>query len=152
VQSLLHSRQTHFKTGSTLFFPCLLALLALGILDLQIYWYQWLTAQTMFLSLIRPSTIERAAVLSTNSSDSFTDWEGHHRFFLELQSRFTRSPKTIAPSDGSGSKVVWVWVWKISPKNPKFFNFFSHQVKKISSGWVKKYLGQSKLAIYYKVC
>jgi len=34
-----------------------------------------------------------------------------------------------------------VWVWKISPKNPKFFNFF-HWVKKISSSWVKKYPGQ----------
>jgi len=27
---------------------------------------------------------------------------------------------------GSGHpSFVWVWDWKISPKNPKFFNFFS---------------------------
>jgi len=32
--------------------------------------------------------------------------------------------------------LVWVWIWKISPKNVKFFNFFPHQVKKMSSGWV----------------
>jgi len=25
---------------------------------------------------------------------------------------------------GSGQPtLVWVWIWKISPKNPKFFNF-----------------------------
>jgi len=26
--------------------------------------------------------------------------------------------------------LVWVWVWKILPKNPKFFNFFPPRVKK----------------------
>jgi len=26
--------------------------------------------------------------------------------------------------------LVWVWVWKISPKNPKLFNFFSFGSKK----------------------
>jgi len=36
---------------------------------------------------------------------------------------------------GSGQPSI-VWVWKISPKNVKFFNFFG--VKKMSSGWVKK--------------
>jgi len=34
---------------------------------------------------------------------------------------------------------VWVRIWKISPNNVKFFNFFSLRFKKISSGWVKKY-------------
>jgi len=57
----------------------------------------------------------------------------------------------ITCSDGSGSKIfdpgrvnflwlglgrsgqpsmVWVWVWKISPKNIKFFNFFTFGSKK----------------------
>jgi len=64
------------------------------------------------------------------------------------------SPSTSIPvdtSDGSGSKnfdpgrvnflwlglgqpfIIWVWIWKISPKNVKFFNF-SLRSKKISSG------------------
>jgi len=29
--------------------------------------------------------------------------------------------------------LVWVWVWKFSPKNPKF-SIFALWVKKISSG------------------
>jgi len=37
---------------------------------------------------------------------------------------------------------LWFWVWKISPKIVKFFNFFPLGQKKISSGWVKKCLGQ----------
>jgi len=65
-------------------------------------------------------------------------------------------------SDGSGSKIfdlgrvgsdqpplVWVWVWKISPKNVKFFNFFSIVSKKISSGQVKKYLGQRLVGLLF---
>jgi len=45
--------------------------------------------------------------------------------------------------------LVWVWVWKISPKNLKFFNFFpfgskkSHQVKSKSTqvkDWSAHYL------------
>jgi len=36
---------------------------------------------------------------------------------------------------GSGQpSMVWVWVWKISPKNVKFFHFFPFWSKKISSG------------------
>jgi len=34
--------------------------------------------------------------------------------------------------------LVWVWVWKISPKNPKFFNFFPFGLKKVprsKTGW-----------------
>jgi len=30
--------------------------------------------------------------------------------------------------------MLWVWVWKISPKNVKFFNLFPFGSKKISSG------------------
>jgi len=47
--------------------------------------------------------------------------------------------KLLACSDGSGSKIfdptsgqpsmVWVWIWKISPKNVKFFNFFPFRSK-----------------------
>jgi len=33
--------------------------------------------------------------------------------------------------------MVWVWIWKISPKNIKCFNFFPSGSKKISSGRVK---------------
>jgi len=32
------------------------------------------------------------------------------------------------------AKMVWLWVWKISPKNPKFCNFIPFGSKKISSG------------------
>jgi len=35
----------------------------------------------------------------------------------------------------------WVWVWKISPKNVKFFNVFPSGQKN-SSGQVKKYSNQ----------
>jgi len=53
---------------------------------------------------------------------------------------------------GSGSKfVVWVthlWVWKIYTKNHKFFPFGS---KKISSGRVKKNLGQSRVCYLFNV-
>jgi len=41
--------------------------------------------------------------------------------------------------------MVWVWIWKISPKNVKFFNFFPFRSKKISSGRVKKYESASYL-------
>jgi len=65
------------------------------------------------------------------------------RFFLEV------FKDSVTISDGSRSKIfdpgqvnflwlgsgqpfmVWVWIWKISPKDVKFFNFF---LKKISSG------------------
>jgi len=42
----------------------------------------------------------------------------------------------------SGSSLVMVWAWKISPKNP---NFFPLGTKKIASGWVKKYPDQSRV-------
>jgi len=35
--------------------------------------------------------------------------------------------------------MVWVWVWKISPKNVKFF----------PSGWVKKYTGQRRVGLLF---
>jgi len=44
---------------------------------------------------------------------------------------------------GSGQPfMVWVWIWKISPKNVKFFNFFPMGQKKSiqvgsESTWVK---------------
>jgi len=38
--------------------------------------------------------------------------------------------------------MVWVWIWKISPKNVKIFNFLPFGSKKISSGRVRKYPGQ----------
>jgi len=41
--------------------------------------------------------------------------------------------------------MVWVGIWKISPKNVKFFNFFPFGSKKISSGQVGKYPGQRPL-------
>jgi len=47
--------------------------------------------------------------------------------------------------------MVWVWIWKISPKNVKFFDFFPFGSKKISSGWVKKYPGQSLINCGSKV-
>jgi len=38
---------------------------------------------------------------------------------------------------GSGQPfMVWVWIWKISPKNVKFFNFFALRVKK-KHCWVR---------------
>jgi len=38
---------------------------------------------------------------------------------------------------GSGQPfMVWVWIWKISPKNVKF-SIFSLRVKKFSYGWVR---------------
>jgi len=33
--------------------------------------------------------------------------------------------------------MVWVWIWKISPKNANFLIFFSLGQKKISLVWVK---------------
>jgi len=45
---------------------------------------------------------------------------------------------------GSGQPSM-LWVWKISPKNVKFFNFFLLGSKKISSGWVKKYPSQRRV-------
>jgi len=44
--------------------------------------------------------------------------------------------------------MVWVWVWKISPQNIKFFNFFPFG-QKISSGCVKKYLGQRRVSLLF---
>jgi len=41
---------------------------------------------------------------------------------------------------GSGQPfMVWVWIWKFSPKNVKFLNFFPFGSKK--SLWAEKYLG-----------
>jgi len=66
---------------------------------------------------------------------------------------------------GPGQKILtrvgWgqpsmLWVWRISPKNVKIFNFFL-RIKKISSGRVKKYPGQgpslvlSFVQVFFKV-
>jgi len=47
------------------------------------------------------------------------------------------------------TSLVWVLVWKIFPKNPKFFNFFSFGSKKIPSGRVKKYPGQRRVGLLF---
>jgi len=63
--------------------------------------------------------------------------------FLSLDQRCVRV-KNFWPRVGSGQffvarggsgqpSLVWIWIRKISPKYPKFFNF-SLQIKKISSG------------------
>jgi len=53
---------------------------------------------------------------------------------------------------GSGQPfMVWVRIWKISPKNVKFFNFFPIGSKKIASGWVGKYQGQSQVGLLFTV-
>jgi len=52
---------------------------------------------------------------------------------------------------GSGHPIM-VWVWKISTTiNPKIFNFWPLDKKKISSGWVKKYLGQRRADLLFTV-
>jgi len=45
--------------------------------------------------------------------------------------------------------MVWVWIWEISPKNVKFFNFFLFGSKKIFSGQVRKYPGQRRVGLLY---
>jgi len=48
---------------------------------------------------------------------------------------------------GSGQPfMVWDGIWKISPKNVKFFPFGS---KKISSGRVGKYPGRRRVGLLY---
>jgi len=51
---------------------------------------------------------------------------------------------------GSGQPfMVWVRIWKISPKNVKFFNFLPFGSKKIASGRVRKYPGQSRVSLLF---
>jgi len=45
--------------------------------------------------------------------------------------------------------MVWVRIRKISPKNVKFFNFFPFESRKIASGRVRKYLGQSQVGLLF---
>jgi len=45
--------------------------------------------------------------------------------------------------------MVWVRIQKISPKNVKFFNFFPFGSKKIASGRVGKYPGQSRVSLLF---
>jgi len=45
--------------------------------------------------------------------------------------------------------MVWVWILKISAKNVKFFNFFPLGQKKIASGRVGKYPGQSWVGLLF---
>jgi len=59
--------------------------------------------------------------------------------------------KFFWPGSGPVSHLwfIWVWIWKISPKNVKFFNFFPFGSKKISSGRVKKYPGQRQVGLLF---
>jgi len=51
---------------------------------------------------------------------------------------------------GSGQPfMVWVRIRKISPKTVKFFIFFPFGSKKIASGQVGKYLGQSRVGLLF---
>jgi len=53
---------------------------------------------------------------------------------------------------GSGQTfMVWVWILKISPKNIKFFNLFPFGSKKIASGRIGKYPGQSRIGLLFIV-
>jgi len=45
--------------------------------------------------------------------------------------------------------LVWVFIWKISTKNHKFFNFLPLGQKKIFSGWVKKFPGQRQVGLVF---
>jgi len=45
--------------------------------------------------------------------------------------------------------MVWVTIRKISPKNVKFFNFLPFRSKKIASGRVGKYPGQSRVGLFF---
>jgi len=45
--------------------------------------------------------------------------------------------------------MVWVWIWKISPKNVKFFKFFQFESKNIALGRVRKYPGQSQVGLLF---
>jgi len=54
------------------------------------------------------------------------------------------------------ASLVWVWIWKISPKNHKFFNFFPFESKKYLRVSSKSTRVKRKLAYSYllrvKVC
>jgi len=45
--------------------------------------------------------------------------------------------KQFWPRSGQPS-LVWVWVWKMSPKNPKFFNFFPFVLGQKNIYWGSK--------------
>jgi len=63
-------------------------------------------------------------------------WVGSGQFFVALV--------------GSGQPfMVWVRIRKISAKNVKFFNFFPFGSKKIASGRVGKYPGQSQVGLLF---
>jgi len=60
------------------------------------------------------------------------------------------SGQFFVPQVGSGQPfMVWVRIWKISPKNVKFFNIFHFWSKKIASGQVRKYPGQSQVSLLF---
>jgi len=86
---------------------------------------------------------------------SKTSWPKKSNWKLQKQSsNFSKMNQTcISLSDGSGSEIfdlgrvnffcsgwghptlVWFWVWKISPKNTKFFNFDPFESKKSLWAW-----------------
>jgi len=57
------------------------------------------------------------------------------------------SGQFFVPRAGPG-KVSNLWIWKISPKNPKF-SFFSLWVKKISTGRIKKYPVERRVGLLF---
>jgi len=60
-------------------------------------------------------------MLVMGPGQNFLTWVGSGQFFVAQV--------------GSGQPfVVWVWIWKFSPKNTKFFNFFPFESKKIALG------------------
>jgi len=90
------------------------------------------------------------------------------RIYFNLLGKHESFPR-VDSSDGSGSKIfdprwinflclglgqpfmVWVGIWKISPKNINFFIFFPFRVKKMPSGRVKKYLGQRLVGLLFTI-
>jgi len=54
----------------------------------------------------------------------------------------------VAPVGPGQPFLVWVWIWKISPKNLNFF-IFSLRIKKISLSQVKKYPGLRRVSLLF---
>jgi len=73
---------------------------------------------------VKPTPFQESGIdielcLVMGSGQKFLTWVGSGQFLLL----------------GSGKPfMVWVWIWKISPENVKFFNFFHLGSKKILSG------------------
>jgi len=72
-------------------------------------------------------------------------------FLQMLQYQIVMGPgqKFLTRVGSDQALMVWVRIWKISPKNVKFFNFFPFGSKKITSGRVRKYPGQSRVGLLF---